>query len=118
MVDRAVGEATANGEAGMAGPDDDSRRGANGAAPLLSVSGARFVDEDGDVGGVGDDIVYRRALLRLRDQRLDRLGRRVGVDLVANRDAVEAVADIAVDAEDALDVHAALDRRLHRAKLN
>ena len=39
------------------------------------------------------------------------LGGRVGVDVVGHLDAVEAVAHVAVDAEDALDVHPALERR-------
>ena len=37
---------------------------------------------DGDVRRVGDDVIDRRALLRLGDERLDVLALRVGIDLV------------------------------------
>ena len=42
----------------------------------------------------------------------------VGVDVVGHLDPAEAVADVAVDAEDALDVHVALERGRHRAQLD
>src|SRR5262249_45022950 len=42
----------------------------------------------------------------------------VGVDLEIHLDVVEAVAHVAVDAEDALDVHRPLERRLDRAQLD
>src|SRR5262245_16407198 len=71
-----------------------------------------------DVGRIGDDVVHRGALLRLRHQSLDVLALGVGVDVVGDLDAAETVAHIAVDAEDALDVHVALDRRRHRAQLD
>ena len=45
-------------------------------------------------------------------------GRGVGVDVVVDLDAVEAVAHLGVDAEDAQDVHVALERRLHRVQLD
>ena len=45
-------------------------------------------------------------------------GRRVGVDLEGHLDVVEAVADVAVGAEDAADVVVALDGRLDRAQLD
>src|SRR5262245_65107821 len=77
-----------------------------------------LVDRDGDVGRVGDHVVHGRALLRLRDQRLDFLLRGIGVDVERHGDAVVAVAHLAVDAEDALDVHRAFDLRLDRIELD
>jgi hypothetical protein len=59
-----------------------------------------------------------RALLRLRDERLDVFLRRVGVDLERHLDVVVAVADVAVDAKDAADVHLAFEIRFDRAQLN
>src|SRR5690606_31465999 len=44
--------------------------------------------------------------------------RGIRVDLEDDLDPVEAVAHLAVDAEDALDVHAGFERRLHGAELN
>src|SRR6478735_7742256 len=64
-------------------------------------------DFDGYVRRIGDDVVHRRALLRLRHDRLDLLLRRVGVDVEGDLDVVVAVADVAVDAQDPLDVHRA-----------
>ena len=69
---------------------------------------------DRDIRRIGDDVVDCGALLRLRHERLDILALRIGVDLVAHLDAAEAVADLAVDAEDALEVHVAFDRRRDR----
>jgi hypothetical protein len=51
-------------------------------------------------------------------QSLDVLAFRVGVDVVGYLDPAEAVAHIAVDAEDALHVHVPFDRRCDRAQLN
>ena len=68
--------------------------------------------------GFAIDVVDRRALLRLRDDRLDFLLRRVGVDLERHLDVVVAVAHVAVDAEDAADVHLAFELRLDRAQLD
>src|SRR5262249_52697301 len=73
------------------------------APPLFTRAGS--ADLDGDVRRVGDDVVDRGALLRLRDQRPDLLGGGVGVDLVTDVDAAEAVADIRVGAEDPVQVH-------------
>src|SRR5262249_39021062 len=73
---------------------------------------------DGHVRRIGHDIVNRRALLRLRNESLNIFAFRVGIDLVGDLDAIEAVANVAVDAEDALDVHVALDGGLYRAQLN
>src|SRR5205814_194048 len=67
------------------------------------VRGSGHVDRD--VGWVGDDVVDRGTLLRLRDQRPDLLGRGVGIDLVAHGHAAEAVADVRVGAEDPVQVH-------------
>src|SRR4051794_8678629 len=81
-------------------------------ASALSRATRSGVDLDLDVGRVGDDVVHRRALLRLSDQRLDVVVRGVGVDLVLDLDVAETVADVGVHAEDAAHVHVALDRRL------
>src|SRR4051812_42979705 len=76
---------------------------------LLSVCGLSLEDLDLHVGRVGDDVVHGGALLRLRHQCADLVGRRVGVDVVRHLDVAETVADIAVDAEDAAHVHRAFD---------
>src|SRR5262249_21204884 len=76
--------------------------------PLRS---SRLSDFDGDVGRVGDDVVDRGALLRLRDERLDVGLGRVGVDVEGDLDVVVPVAHVAVDAEDALDVHRSFELR-------
>src|SRR4051812_22235052 len=86
-------------------------------SPLL-MSGRASDDLDRDVGRVGDEVEDGRPLLRLRDDRLDVVGRRVCVDVVADLDVAEPVADVAVDAEDAAYVHRALDRRGHPAQLD
>src|SRR6516225_12018637 len=66
---------------------------------------------DADVRRVGHDVVHRRTLLGLRDDRLDLVGRRIGIDVEGHPDLAEAVANVGVDAQDALDVHVALERR-------
>src|ERR1700722_10405347 len=71
--------------------------------PPLEAS--TLIDYDGDVRWIGHDIIDRRPLLRLRHKSLNVFAFRIGVDLVGYFDAPEAIADIAVDAEDALDVH-------------
>src|SRR5688572_6066387 len=73
---------------------------------------------DADVGRVGDDVEHRRPLLRLRDDRLDVLLGRIRVDVEGHLDVVVAVAHVAVDAENALDVHGPLDFRFDRPELN
>src|ERR1700761_776009 len=73
---------------------------------------------DGDVGRVGQRVEHGRALLGLGHQRLDLLLRRVRVDVEGHLDAVVAVADVAVGAEDAADVVRALDGCLHRVQLD
>ena len=45
-------------------------------------------------------------------------GRRVGVDVEVHGDVAEPVADVRIGAEDAEDVHVALDRRGDRSELN
>ena len=77
----------------------------NGTVP--SVKDSASVDLDRDVGRVRDDVEHRRTLLRLGYQGLDLVGRGVGVDLVADLDLTEPVADLGVDPEDAPDVVAA-----------
>src|SRR5262249_37649290 len=117
MVDRALGEAAAHGESGVAGADDDRRCRSNGTAPD-AADPARSVDLDRDVRRIGDDVVDRGTLLRLRHQGLDLVTTRVGVDLVGDLDAAEPVAHVAVDTEDALKVHRSLDGRRDRSQLN
>src|SRR6202012_1190730 len=75
-------------------------------------------DFDGDVGRVGERVEHRGPLLRLRDQRLDVLLRRGRVDVEGPLDVVEAVAHVAVRAEDAADVVVALDGGLDRVQLD
>ena len=116
VIDRPLGETPARREAGVPGPDDDrgdAFDGSRSAAPR-----DRSDDFDGDVHRVGDDVVHRRALLRLRDDRLDLLLRRIRVDLERDLDVVVAVAHVAVDAEDAADVHRAFELRLDRPQLD
>src|SRR5581483_9399486 len=79
---------------------------------------SRSVDDDRHIRRIGDDVVNRRALLRLRNEGFNLVFLGVGVDLVAHLDAAEAVADVAVDAEDALDIHVAFDGRGDRAQLD
>src|SRR5689334_14099121 len=74
-------------------------------------------DLDDDVGRIGHNVIDGRALLRLRDQRLDVLLRRVGVDAEGDLDVVVTVAHVAVDAEDAVQVHLAFELRLDRTQL-
>ena len=69
VIDRALGETAARREPGVPGADDDRRDLFDGSAPLAAA--IRLDDFDGDVRRVGDDVVHRRALLRLRDDRLD-----------------------------------------------
>src|SRR5580658_2973344 len=84
-----------------------------------SVAGAGLPldDLDGYVGRIGDDVVDSRAFLRLRDERFDILLRRVGIDVEGDLDVAVAVAYIAVDAQDALEIHLALEFCLHRSQL-
>ena len=107
VIDRSLGEKPARREAGMAGPDDDR-------GELLDRQTTSTVTFTGFVMHV----VHGRALLRLRDDRLDVLLRRVRVDLERHLDVVVAVAHVAVDAEDAADVHLAFELRLDRAQLD
>ena len=64
------------------------------------------------------DVVHRRALLRLRDDGLDLLLGRIRVDVEGDLDVVVAVAHVAVDAENALDVHGPFELRLDRPQLD
>src|SRR5215472_17578559 len=80
------------------------------AWPLADDTMARrdgSIHHDRDIRRIGHDVIDRRALLRLRHQRLDLLALGVGVDLVGDLDAVKAVAHLAVYAEDALEIHVA-----------
>src|SRR5579859_3014858 len=83
-----------------------------------SGSGSGSGDFDGDVRRVGQRVEHGGALLRLGDQRLDVLSRCVRVDVEGHLDVVEAVADVAVGAENAADVVRALDGRGDRVQLD
>src|SRR5262252_8683749 len=86
------------------------------ANPVADV-GPALDDFDRDVGRIGHDVIHGRAFLRLRDERLDVFLRRVGIDLESDLDVVVAVAYVAVDAEDAVEIHLAFELRLYRAQL-
>src|SRR4029450_10552667 len=85
-------------------------------APCLRAGPS--VDTDEDVGRVRDDVEHGRALLRLGDQRLDVVLAGVGLDVEVDADGAEAVADLVIDAEDAVQVHVGLERGLDRMKLD
>src|SRR3954451_7534273 len=78
----------------------------------------RSGDLDRDVGRVGDEVEHGRPLLRLRDERLDVVGRRIRVDVVGHLDVADPVADVAVHAEDAAHVHRTFDRGADAAQLD
>ena len=63
------------------------------------------------LGAVGDDVEHGRPLARLLDQRGELRGLRVPVDVEDDPDALVAVADLGVEAEDATQVDVALDGR-------
>src|SRR5437588_4458913 len=87
-----------------------------GPAPTTTtVTRTGVASGDGDVDRcrVGHDVKDRRTLLRLRHDRLYVCARRIGVDVIGDVDGVEAVAHVAVYAEDAEQIHVAFDRRRH-----
>src|SRR5580658_1724835 len=86
------------------------------AAP--AAGGRRLDDLDCHVGRIGHDVVHGRAFLRLRDERLDVLLRGVGIDMEGDLDVVVTVTDVAVDAQDAVQIHLALELGLDRAQLD
>src|ERR1700757_3092391 len=86
-------------------------------ATPVAGAGVPLENLDRYVGRVGHDVVYGRAFLRLRDERLDVLLRRIGIDTEADLDVVVAVTYVAVDAEDAVEVHLALELGLDRPQL-
>src|SRR3984957_11836304 len=71
-----------------------------------------------DIRRVGHDVIDCRSLLRLRNQRFDVFAFCIGVDLVGHLDAAEAITDLVVYAENALDVHVPLYGRRDRTQLN
>src|ERR1700694_2622713 len=85
-------------------------------APIEPGNDSKHLDSD--VRRIGHDVIDRRALLRLRDESFNIFAFRVGIDFVAYLDATEAVADVAVDAKDALEVHVPFDYRRDRAQLD
>ncbi len=66
---------------------------------------------DCNIRRVGNDVEHSRTLLRLGDKRLDISPRGVGIDIIGYLDTVETVTYIAVDTEDALNIHAAFQGR-------
>src|SRR6516225_7453242 len=75
-------------------------------------------DLDCDIRRIGERVEHRGALLGLGHQRLDLLPRRIRVDGERHLDVVEAIADVAVGAEDPANVVPALNRGLDRAQLD
>src|SRR4029078_7944231 len=73
---------------------------------------------DGDVGGGGEDVEERGALLRLGHDRPDLVRRRVGADRVGDLHAAEPAADIRVGAEDAVQSVLRLDSGVYGAQLD
>ena len=73
---------------------------------------------DRDICRVSHDVIDCRSLLRLRDESFDVFAFCIGVDLVGHLDAAEAIADLVVYAENALDVHVPFYGRRDRAQLN
>src|ERR1700733_10220295 len=104
MIDRVLAEDAAGRKSGVARTDDNRRKAFDGTASPRAKKFA-LEDLDGNVGRICDDVEHRRALLRLRDQRLDLLLRSIGIDLEADLDVVVAVAHLAVNAEDAIEIH-------------
>src|SRR5262249_52742910 len=97
------------GETGVAGAYD------NGGEAL---DGGTSGDLDRDLRRIRDRIEDGGPLLRLSDDCLDLLPGGVRIDVEGHLDVVEAVPDVAVDAEDPADVMAALDGRLDGAELD
>src|SRR3954467_7283693 len=75
--------------------------------PSASCPEARLDYFDSDVYRIGDDVVYGRTLLRLRDNRFDLLLGGIRVNRERHLDIVVAVPHLAVDAKDAADIHLA-----------
>ena len=105
MVYGSFNEATAHREPGMSRADYDG-----GDASRRPGSGDQYdsVYLYRDVGRIGNDIEHRRSFLRLGDQRFDVFFRSVCIYFVLDLDAVEAVSNVAVNAQDSLYIHSAL----------
>src|SRR4029079_12942448 len=86
--------------------------------PDVAARGEASVHHDGNIRWVCHDVVDRRTLLRLRNESFDVLSFRIGIDLIGHLDAAEAIADVLVHAEDALDVHISFDDCRDRPQLN
>src|SRR5215813_2557011 len=84
----------------------------------MELASCRSDDLDEYVRRVCHDVEHRGSLLRLGHQRLDLIGGGVRVDFERHLDALEAVTHVAVDAQDALDVHRPLDGRRDGAELD
>ena len=80
--------------------------------------GVSSIHYDRDVRRVGHDVIDCRSLLRLRNESFDVFAFCIGVDLVGHLDAAEAIADVVVYAENALDIHVPFDRGRDGAQLN
>src|SRR5262245_42361141 len=86
------------------------------AAPAASAE--PLSDFDCDIRRIGHDVVDRRPFLRLRNEGFDVFALGIGVDLVHDLDPVKAITHIAVDAQDALNVHVPFNRRLDGTQLD
>src|SRR5688572_2694667 len=118
VLDRALGEHAAHREPGVPCADDDDGDAFYRQENLPRRRSALLANLDRNVRRVRDDVVHGRSLLRLRDERFDVLLRGVGVYVERHLDVVVAVAHVAVDTEDALDVHRAFELRFHGTQLN
>jgi hypothetical protein len=71
VIDRIFAKDVADREPAVARTDHDGREVFDGV-PLRRLNRFRALDDFyGDVGGIRHDVVHRRALLRLGNQRLD-----------------------------------------------
>ena len=110
VVDRPLGEEVAGGEAGVPGAYDNCGEVLDGECPQATstVTSVGFVRASNTAERFWD-WATSASISCLRG---------VGVDRERHLDVVEAVPDVAVDAEDPADVVVALDRRLDRAQLD
>jgi len=109
QVSRLCEETRAHGQTSVPGTDDDCGDSANGGRSQASAATAGgSIHYHRDIGRVGHDVIDRRSLLRLRNQRFDVFAFCIGVDLVGHLDAAESITNVVVYAENALDVHVPL----------
>jgi hypothetical protein len=84
----------------------------------MAAQGDALAHDDSDIRWICHNVVDRGALLRLCDKSLDVLSFRVGIDLIGHLDATEAIADVLVYAEDALNIHISFDDCRDGSQLN